>query len=181
MIDATYLADVRRAFTNYRTLAERALEQVSDEQLSIALDAEANSIAVIMQHVAGNLRSRFRDFLTADGEKPDRNRDAEFEPQGASRAELRARWDEAWRITIGSLDALTPDDLSRTIRIRGEAFAVVEALNRSVTHTAYHVGQIVFLAKHFAGSNWRSLSIPKGRSAEHSVGSYKSGIVPPGR
>jgi Protein of unknown function (DUF1572) len=178
MVDATYLTDIRRAFTNYRTLAERALEQISDEQLSTAIDSEANSIAVIMQHIAGNLRSRFLDFLTADGEKPDRNRDAEFESQGGSRAELRARWDEAWRITLGSLDALTPDDLSRTIHIRGEAFAVVEALDRSVTHTAYHVGQIVFLAKHFAGPGWRSLSIPKGRSAEHAVGRYKQGIVP---
>jgi hypothetical protein len=178
MIDAVYLADIRRAFTNYRTLAERALEQVTDEQLWTAIDSEANSIAVIMQHVAGNLRSRFLDFLTADGEKPDRQRDAEFEPPGGSRAELRARWDEAWQITLGSLDALTPDDLSRTIHIRGEAFAVVEALDRSITHTAYHVGQIVFLAKHFAGSGWRSLSIPKGRSAEHPVGSYKKGIVP---
>lgn len=178
MVEATYLTDIRRAFTNYRTLAERAVEQVSDDQLSIAIDPEANSIAVIMQHVAGNLRSRFLDFLTADGEKPDRNRDAEFELQGASRAELLARWDDAWRITLGSLDALTPDDLSRPIRIRGEAFAVVEALDRSITHTAYHVGQIVFLAKHLAGPGWRSLSIPKGRSAEHSVGRYKQGIVP---
>ena len=178
MLETTYLTDIRRAFNNYRTLAERAVEQVSDAQLSIALDGEANSIGVIMQHVAGNLRSRFLDFLTADGEKPDRNRDAEFEPQGASRAELLAKWDEAWRITLGSLDALTPDDLSRTIHIRGEAFAVVEALDRSITHTAYHVGQIVFLAKHLAGPAWRSLSIPKGRSAEHAVGRYKQGIVP---
>jgi len=145
MIDAVYLADIRRAFTNYRTLAERALEQITDEHLWTAIDSEANSIAVIMQHVAGNLRSR---------------------------------WDEAWRITLGSLDALTPDDLSRTIHIRGEGFAVVEALNRSITHTAYHVGQIVFLAKHFAGPGWRSLSIPKGRSADHTVGRYKQGIVP---
>jgi hypothetical protein len=178
MIDALYLADIRRAFRNYRTLAERALDQITDEQLWTAIDAEANSVAVVMQHVAGNLRSRFLDFLTADGEKPDRNRDDEFEPQGRSRAALRARWDEAWQITLGALDALTADDLSRTIQIRGEAFAVVEALDRSITHTAYHVGQIVFLAKHFAGPAWRSLSIPKGRSAEHATGSYKQGIVP---
>jgi uncharacterized protein DUF1572 len=181
MIDATYLTDIRRAFTNYRTLAERAVDQVGDDQLSMAIDSEANSIAVLMQHLAGNLRSRFLDFLTADGEKSDRNRDAEFEPPGVPRAQLLARWNEAWGITLGSLDALTPDDLSRTIHIRGEAFAVVEALNRSVTHTAYHVGQIVFLAKHLAGPAWRSLSIPKGRSAEHGVGSFKSGIIPPRR
>jgi hypothetical protein len=177
MIDAVYLADIRRAFANYRTLAERAVEQVSDAQLSLAIDADANSIAVVMQHVAGNLRSRFLDFLTADGEKADRNRDAEFEPPDSSRAELLARWDEAWRIVVGALDALTPEDLSRTVRIRGEAFAVVEALDRSVTHLAYHVGQIVFLAKHFAGPAWRTLSIAKGRSAEHAVGQYKQGIV----
>src|SRR3954462_2783966 len=130
MIEAVYLADIRRAFANYRAVAERALEQVSDEQLWTAIDSEANSIAVIMQDVAGNLRSRFLDFLTADGEKPDRHRDAEFAPPSGSRAELRARWDEAWRITLGSLDALTSDDLAGTIHIRGEAFAVVEALDR---------------------------------------------------
>lgn len=177
-MSSTYLTDVRRTYRNYRTLAERAIAQVSDAQLHHALDGDGNSIAVIMQHVAGNLRSRFRDFLTADGEKPDRNRDAEFEQPTASRDALLAYWNAAWEIVLGELDALTPTDLERTVHIRQEAFAVTEALNRSVTHTAYHVGQIVFLAKHFAGPNWTSLSIPKGRSAEFGTGTFKEGIVP---
>jgi hypothetical protein len=176
----TYLADIRRTYRNYRKLAEAAVDQVSDEELRTALDTEDNSIAVIMQHVAGNLRSRFRGFLTADGEKPDRNRDAEFETRSADRAALMAEWNGAWDIVLGELDALTPEDLERTVHIRSEAFIAVEALNRSVTHTAYHVGQIVFLAKHLKGSAWTSLSIPKGKSADHHTGTFKSGIVRPG-
>lgn len=176
-----YLVDIRRTYRNYRTLAERAVAQVSDEQLHRALDSEDNSIAVIMQHVAGNLRSRFRDFLTADGEKPDRNRDAEFDAPSLTREALLAEWTAAWDIVLGELDALTPDDLGRTVYIRREGFAVAEALNRSVTHTAYHVGQIVFLAKHFTGATWTSLSIPKGRSAEFGTGTFKQGIVPPAK
>lgn len=177
-VSETYLIDVRRTYRNYRTLAERAVAQVTDEQLHRALDPEDNSVAVIMQHVAGNLRSRFRDFLTADGEKPDRNRDTEFEVRASTRDALLAEWNAAWDIVLGELDALTPTDLERTVCIRQEAFAVAEALNRSVTHTAYHVGQIVFLAKHFAGANWTSLSIPKGRSAAFGTGTFKNGIVP---
>ena len=177
-----YLNDIRRTYRNYRKLAESAIAQINDEQLHATLDTEDNSIAVVMQHVAGNLRSRFRDFLTSDGEKPDRNRDAEFEPRPSSeRAGLMSEWNAAWDIVLGELDRLTPEDLQRTVHIRREPFAVVEALNRSVTHTAYHVGQIVFLAKHLSGANWKSLSIPKGRSAEHSTGTFKQGIVPPQR
>ena len=176
-----FLTDIRRTYRNYRTLAERAVAQISDEQLHQALDSDDNSIAVIMQHVAGNLRSRFRDFLTSDGEKPDRDRDAEFEVRAHTREGLLQEWNAAWDIVVRELDALTPEDLERTIYIRQEAFAVVEALNRSVTHTAYHVGQIVFLAKHFAGANWTSLSIPKGQSGSHVVGTFKQHIVPPAR
>lgn len=175
----SYLTDIRRTYRNYRSLAERAIAQVSDAQLLESLDPDDNSIAVLMQHVAGNLRSRFRDFLTADGEKPDRNRDAEFEARRVDRAALTAEWHAAWDMVMGQLDALTADDLERTVHIRQEPFAVVEALNRSVTHTAYHVGQIVFLAKHFAGDGWTSLSIPKGKSAEHAVGTFKQDITPP--
>jgi uncharacterized damage-inducible protein DinB len=179
MMQATYLTDIRRSYRNYRTLAERAIAQVSDEQLTRALDDGDNSIAVVMQHVAGNLRSRFRNFLTEDGEKPDRNRDAEFEAhRSASREALMAEWNGAWDLVLAELDALTPEDLERTVHIRHEAFAVLEALNRSVTHTAYHVGQIVFLAKHFAGAAWSSLSIPKGKSADYGTGTFKKGIVP---
>ena len=175
----TYLADIVRAYRNYRTLAEKAIAQVADDQLGVALDPEGNSIAVLMQHVGGNLRSRFADFLTADGEKPDRNRDAEFESPGATdRAALLARWNEGWATVMGAIEALTPDDLDRTVRIRGEAFMVPEALSRSVTHTAYHVGQIVLLAKHFSGEQWTSLSIPKGQSRQFGTGTFKQGIVP---
>jgi hypothetical protein len=201
----TYLLDIRQTYRNYRKLAERAIAQIADEQLHVALtgahtpsgpiEGEArgssgqseepssgesdNTIAVIMQHVAGNLRSRFRDFLSADGEKPDRNRDREFESRPSrARAAIVADWNEAWDIVLGELDRLTPDDLERTIYIRHEPFAVAEALNRSVTHTAYHVGQIVFLAKHVAGAHWTSLSIPKGRSSEYATGTFKQGIVP---
>jgi hypothetical protein len=183
-MNATYLTDIRRTYRNYRTLAERAIVQVSDDQLhavagSASPTDDENSIAVIMQHLAGNLRSRFGDFLMADGEKPDRNRDAEFESHPArDRAALMADWNEAWDIVLGELDRLQPDDLERTVHIRREPFAVVEALNRSVTHTAYHVGQIVFLAKHLAGPAWKSLSIPKGKSSEYGTGSFKQGIVP---
>lgn len=177
-----YLNDIRRTYRNYRKLAESAIAQINDEQLHAALDTEDNSIAVVMQHIAGNLRSRFRDFLTTDGEKPDRNRDAEFEPRSAiDRAGLLSEWNAAWEIVLGELDRLTPDDLQRTVYVRHEPFAVAEALNRSVTHTAYHVGQIVFLAKHLAGTNWKSLSIPKGRSADYGTGTFKQGIVPPER
>ncbi len=177
-MSSTYLTDIRRTYRNYRGLAERAIAQVSDAQLHQALDSEDNSLAVVMQHVAGNLRTRFRDFLTADGEKPDRNRDAEFEVRTATRAALLAEWNAAWDLVLRELDALTPDDLERTVYIRREAFAVVEALNRSVTHTAYHVGQVVFLAKHFAGPDWTSLSIPKGKSADHATGTFKDGMGP---
>ena len=119
-----------------------------------------------MKHVSGNLRSRFRDFLTTDGEKPDRNRDGEFEmPDRVARAEILRWWRDGFAAALGAIEALAPDDLARTVQIRGEAFLVVEALNRSITHTAYHVGQIVYLARHFAGPSWTSLTIPKGRSA----------------
>ncbi len=176
---AAYLADIRRTYRNCRQLAERAIAQVSDAQLTMALDAEGNSIAVIVRHVAGNLQSRFRDFLTTDGEKPDRNRDGEFEPPAFDRTALLAEWDAAWTVVLGELDRLTPEDLERTVHIRREPFAVVEALNRSAAHTAYHVGQIVFLAKHLAGGSWTSLSIPKGKSAAFGTGTFKQGIVPP--
>jgi hypothetical protein len=163
-----YLRDILRAYRMYKDLGERAIAQVeSDRDLLRQLDPESNSIAVIVKHVAGNLRSRFRDFLTTDGEKPDRNRDAEFVVEDpVSREEILRWWNDGWAVVLRSVESLTPADLERTIRIRGEEHLVVEALNRSVTHTAYHVGQIVFVARHFASSTWTSLSIPKGRSAD---------------
>ena len=173
-----YLHDIARAFRNYKTLGERAIVQVSDENLHALVDPDANSIAIIVKHVGGNLRSRFIDFLTSDGEKPTRNRDDEFEmPVQASRAEVLDWWESGWTAALSAIDALTVDDLDRTVHIRGESFLVVEALSRSITHTAYHVGQIVMIAKHLAGPHWTTLSIPKGRSSEHAVGRYKEGIL----
>jgi Protein of unknown function (DUF1572) len=173
-----YLGDIARTFQNYKTLGERAVAQVSDEDLHRLVDPEANSIAIVFKHLAGNLRSRFTNFLTTDGEKPTRNRDGEFEmPERMSRDEMLAAWESGWTVALAAIEGLAPEDLDRTIYIRGEAFLVVEALNRLGTHAAYHVGQIVFLAKHFAGPRWTSLTIPKNRSAD-ARGEYKKGIVP---
>jgi hypothetical protein len=162
-----YLRNLVRTYRTYKEMAEKAIAQVSsDEDLNRELDQDSNSIAIIMKHMSGNLRSRFRDFLTSDGEKPDRNRDTEFESdQRVSRAQLLTWWNDGWSIALGSIEALKPDDLVRTIHIRDEQLLVVEALNRSVTHAAYHVGQIVYLARHFASPNWKSLSIPRAKTA----------------
>ena len=169
-----YLHDLARTFRYYKSLGDRALAQVSDDNLHTLVDPDANSIAIVVKHVAGNLRSRFTDFLTSDGEKPGRNRDGEFEmPARTSREELLESWSEAFQIALASIEALRPEDLDRTIYVRQEAFLVVEALNRSVTHTAYHVGQIVYLTKHFAGPAFTSLTVPKGKSAD-AKGSYKN-------
>lgn len=163
-----YLRSILRTYRTYKEMAEKAIEQVgSDEDLNRELDENSNSIAIIVKHMSGNLRSRFRDFLTSDGEKPDRNRDTEFESEKpATREQLLRWWNDAWQIAMGSIEALSADDLERTVRIRGEELLVVEALNRSVTHAAYHVGQIVYLARHFASSGWKTLSIARARSAE---------------
>jgi hypothetical protein len=170
-----YLRDLLRTYRNFKTLAEKALAQVRDDQLHTLIDPDANSLAIVVKHVGGNLRSRFTDFLTADGEKPDRNRDTEFEmPAAATRDQIMAVWETGWTAALGAIEALKPADLDRTVHIRREAFLVVEALNRSVTHTAMHVGQIVMLAKHLAGPDWKSLSIPKGQSAAFGTGDFKT-------
>jgi uncharacterized damage-inducible protein DinB len=166
-LEAEYLETAINSFQTYKDLADRAMAQVNDEQFFAALDAESNSIAVIVKHVAGNLRSRWTDFLTTDGEKPDRDRDSEFETDGsASRAALMDAWEEGWRVAFDSLKALKPDDLMRTVYIRSEPHSVVRAIGRQLTHGAYHVGQIVFLAKHFASGSWKTLTIPRGKSRE---------------
>jgi hypothetical protein len=162
---SAYLKDVIRQFRMFKGFVDKALPRVPDESLHTQLDENSNSIAIIVKHVGGNLRSRYRDFLTSDGEKPDRDRDGEFETTTQeSRAEMLKWWDEGWSIAMASLETLEPADLDRTIYIRGEAFLVIEALNRSLAHTASHVGQIVYLARHFAGDTWTSLTIPKGAS-----------------
>jgi hypothetical protein len=170
-----YLRDLARTYRNFKTLAEKAIAQVGDDQLHTTIDPDSNSLAIIVKHVGGNLRSRFADFLTADGEKPDRHRDSEFEMPGRpTRDQILGAWEAGWSAALTAIEALTPEDLDRTVHIRGEAFLVVEALNRSVTHTAMHVGQIVMLAKHLAGPKWKSLSIPKGQSAAFGTGDFKT-------
>lgn len=139
------------------------MEQVSDEQLFVALDEESNSIAIIVKHMTGNMRSRWTEFLTTDGEKPDRNRDSEFEQPPATRAELMDTWERGWDCVFAAIDPLTDADLGRTVTIRGEAHSVMQAIHRQVAHYACHSGQIVLLAKHFRGSGWKSLSIPRKR------------------
>ncbi|HTW48520.1 MAG TPA: DUF1572 domain-containing protein [Acidobacteriaceae bacterium] len=162
----SYLEDALSLFAYYKKLAERAMVQVADEDLFAPIDCEANSIAVIVKHMAGNMRSRWTDFLTTDGEKPNRDRDAEFEAPPATRAELLALWESGWSCLFSALQPLTDADLTRTITIRGEAHSVMQAVNRQLAHYPHHVGQIVLLAKHFACDHWQSLSIPRRRSAE---------------
>ena len=163
--DSDWLVDVRVQFEKMKQLAEGALAQVGDDQLNVALDAESNSLAVIAKHMAGNLRSRFTNFLTTDGEKPDRNRDGEFEIEGSvARQALMEDWERGWQVLFGALQALTSADLRREVVIRGERHTVVQALNRQLTHHSYHVGQIVFLAKHLQSDRWKTLSLPRRRS-----------------
>ena len=163
---AIYHADAVTSFRTYKMLAERAIGQVSDEEFFATIDEEANSIALIVKHISGNLRSRWTDFLTSDGEKPDRHRDTEFELIGDTRESLMKFWEDAWQILFDVIEPLKPDDFLLTVTIRGEPHSVVEAMNRQLTHYAYHVGQIVLLAKHFRSTEWKSLSVPKNRSAE---------------
>src|SRR5215469_12431517 len=160
----SYIEDSIDLFRYYRTLGERAMAQVSDDQLFAALDGESNSIAIIVKHMAGNMRSRWTDFLTSDGEKANRNRDTEFDDPPATREGLMAAWNEGWGLLFGALEPLSDADLGRTVTIRGEAHSVMQAINRQVGHYANHLGQIVLLAKHFAGGQWKPLTIPKNAS-----------------
>jgi hypothetical protein len=162
----SYLEDSLALFRQYKAMTEKAMEQVTEEQLFETLDSEANSIALLVKHMAGNMRSRWTGFPEVDGEKPDRRRDTEFEDPPASRASLLALWEEGWRRLFAALEPLTEADLSRTTNIRGEAHSVMQAINRQIGHYACHCGQIVFLAKHFSAGKWRSLSVPRGQSEE---------------
>ena len=163
---ASYSKDSIDIFRYYKKLGERAIEQCPDEGLFTTLDAESNSIAIIVKHLAGNMRSRWTHFLTTDGEKPDRNRDTEFEDAPKTRAALMELWERGWKYVFDALAPLSDEDLSRKITIRTEPHSVMQAINRQVAHYSYHVGQIVYLARHFAGSKWQSLTIPKKNSAE---------------
>ena len=161
-----YKTDTIEAFRNYKKLAERAIDQVNADEFFAAIDAEANSIAVIVKHLGGNLRSRWTDFLTSDGEKVDRFRDSEFVAETDTRESLDALWETGWSALFSSLESLRVEDFGKTVKIRGEDFSVMKAINRSLAHTAYHVGQITFLAKHFRASDWKTLSVPRGKSGE---------------
>lgn len=162
----SYLEDSVGVFRYYKKLAERAMEQVTDEQLFLAENEECNSIALIVKHMAGNMRSRWTDFLISDGEKANRNRDGEFMDPPATRAELMRVWDEGWACLFGALEPLREEDLARTITIRGEAHSVMQAVNRQIAHYPYHVGQIVMMAKQFADAKWTALTVPRNKSAE---------------
>jgi hypothetical protein len=159
----SYLADSLAILHQYKSLAERAMAQVSDEQLTQVLDPESNSIATIVKHMAGNMRSRWTDFLTTDGEKPDRQRDTEFEMPPASRADVMRIWETGWESVFRAIEPLTDADLTRAVHIRAEPHSVMQAISRQIAHYAQHVGQIVLLAKHFQSARWESLSIPRKR------------------
>jgi len=162
----SYLQDSLAVFRQYKRLAEGAMEQLTDEQLCRTIDPESNSVAIIVKHMVGNMRSRWTDLLTSDGEKPNRNRDTEFIDPPSDRKSLMDAWEHGWHCVFNALEPLTDADLSRTVMIRGEAHSVMQAINRQVAHYASHVGQIIFLSKHLAHEHWKTLSVPRNRSAE---------------
>jgi hypothetical protein len=169
-----YLEEIKRQMRGHKRMAEAAITQLDDDELFTILDPESNSVAHLIKHIAGNGRSRFTDFLTTDGEKPDRFRDQEFEVSATTtREEVMRWWEEGWSIVFSTLDSLTPEDVSRTVKIRGEPHTVVQALNRALGHYAQHIGQIVFLAKHLRSKEWKTLSIPRGKSEEFKFGKSK--------
>lgn len=159
-----YIENALEEFRGMKALADKAVAQVSDEELFRAIDPESNSIAVIMKHLSGNMRSRWTDFLNSDGEKPDRRRDTEFELETEDRRALEERWEEGWRLVFDAIEPLKTEDLTRTVTIRREPHTIVEAVNRQLTHYGQHVGQIIFLAKHLKSSAWKTLSVPRGQS-----------------
>lgn len=169
MTDAAthYLEEASRQLRGHKRMGEGAMSQLRDEEFFVTIDPEANSVAIIVKHLAGNMRSRFTDFLTSDGEKPDRFRDREFEISPATtRGEVMTWWEEGWACVLGAIDPLKPADVMRTVTIRGEPHTVLQAINRQIAHYAQHIGQIVFLAKHLRSDEWKTLSIPKGKSEE---------------
>ena len=162
-----FLADALQTFRDHKNLAERAFGQIGDEDFFAALDQESNSIAVNMKHMAGNMLSRWTDFLTTDGEKPERDRDIEFVIlPGTTKADMITYWEQGWQCVFDAVEPLGPDDLLRTVLIRGQEHSVMQAINRQISHYAYHVGQIVYLAKHFKSNDWQSLSVPRNKSAD---------------
>jgi hypothetical protein len=170
-----FLEEAHRQMRGHKRLGEGATAQLKDPELFITLDPESNSIALIVKHMAGNMRSRFTDFLTTDGEKPDRHRDQEFELSSTTtRADLTKWWEEGWARVFTTIEALKPADVVRTVTVRGEPHTVMQAINRQIAHYAYHTGQIVFMAKHIRSGKWKTLSIPRGKSEN-----YKSAAPKP--
>jgi len=165
---AHYLDEARRQLRGHKRMGEGAMSQLQDQDFFVTLDPEGNSVAILVKHLAGNMRSRFTGFLTSDGEKPDRFRDREFEVTAAStRAEVMNWWEEGWACVFAALAALEPEDVMRVVTIRGEPHTVLQAVNRQIAHYAQHIGQIVFLAKHLRSKEWKTLSIPRGKSEEY--------------
>ncbi len=161
-----YIDEAFRILRGHKRLADDAIAQLSDEQFFAVLDGESNSVAVIVKHMSGNMRSRFTDFLTSDGEKPDRKRDEEFVMESVSRDAVLGAWEQQWQLVFDTINSLQAEDLERTVTIRAQPHSVLQALNRAVAHLAYHTGQIVFLAKHWKGAEWKTLSVPKGQSEQ---------------
>jgi len=162
-----YLADATSSFRAYKKLADKAIEQTKDDELFVTLDEESNSIAIVMKHMAGNMISRWTDLFTSDGEKPDRHRDMEFVIEShTTRDDVIAYWERGWKYVFDAIEPLKLEDFEKTVTIRGQVHTIVQAINRQMTHYAYHVGQIVFLAKHFRSTEWQSLSVPRNRSAQ---------------
>jgi hypothetical protein len=162
-----YLDEAHRQMRGYKRLAEGAMAQLKDHELFLTLDPESNSIAILVKHMAGNMRSRFTNFLTTDGEKPDRHRDQEFELTSATtRADLTKWWEEGWGRVFAAIEALKPEDVMRTVTVRGQPHTVLQAINRQIAHYAQHTGQIVFIAKHIRSGKWKTLSIPRGKSEQ---------------
>ena len=163
-----YLEEMKRQFRGHKRMGEAAMAQLEDKDFFVSLDPESNSVAALVKHIAGNARSRFTDFLSSDGEKPDRFRDQEFEVSAkTTRAEVLGWWDQAWTHVFSALDSLQPEEVQRTVTIRNEPHTVMQALNRALAHYAQHTGQIVFLAKHLRSSRWQTLSIPRGKSEDY--------------
>jgi len=165
-----YYEDAVASLKNYKKLADKAIAQLKDDEFFVALDDEANSVAVIMKHMAGNMFSRWTDFLTSDGEKTDRNRDLEFVIEASTTKDaVLDYWERGWACVFAAIEPLKLEDFEKTVMIRGEPHTIVMAINRQLTHYSYHIGQIVFLAKHFRSSQWNSLSIPRNKSAEFNL------------
>jgi hypothetical protein len=174
-----YLDEAHRQMRGHKRMAEGAMAQLKDNELFTTLDPESNSIALIVKHMSGNMRSRFTDFLTTDGEKPDRHRDQEFEiSPTTTRADLTKWWEDGWERLFAAIEALKPDDVMRKVTIRGEPHTVMQAINRQIAHYAYHTGQIVFMAKHIRSAKWKSLSIPRGKSEDYKTSAPKSYKAP---